>query len=207
MFERARATSFEDRYDAGFIISNGVDFQDSDKRWAFAYQAGETFSHTGQFHSLTGMLDFYIYILLGSEFDKLTKLGGTPYYQKADEVVQLSKFSEFFQTGWKERVNHISKILSEDLIPLRELEYYFTQANRWMRLDNRKTASQYMKVIIIKLKGLDPEMDQLKRFYQLHHLEFARVLSVIDMREELNELKLLDPDNEATYQQFIERIP
>lgn len=206
LFERARPTSFEDRYDARFIISNGTDFQDSDKRWTFAYQEGESLTHTGQFHSLTGMLDFFIYILLGHELDKLAKLGGTPYYQKAEEVVQLSKFSEFFQTGWKERSVRIADIISEDRVPLRQLEYFFIQATQWMRLDNRKTANQYLKVILIKLKDLNMESEGLSRFFQIHHLELARMLSVLGMAEELNELKRLDPANVGTYQQFLEQI-
>ncbi len=203
MIERAKPTSFEDRWDALFVISNGSDFQESDKRWTFAYRQGDVFNHGGDFHSLTSMLDFYIYIMLGQEIDKKTKTGGTSFYEKANEIVQLSKFSEFFQTGWKERSNRIAKILSEDNIKLRELEYFFVQATQWMRLDNRKTTSQYLRVILIRLKEIDPEKEGLNRFYQLHHLELARLFSVNGLNDELTELSTLDPSNIETYRQFL----
>jgi hypothetical protein len=205
-FERAQATSFEDRYEALLILSNGTDYQASDKRWGFRYQQGTPLSHSGQFEPLTAMLDFYIYIMLGQEFDKIAKLGGDPFYQKAFNVVQQSKSSEFFADGWRERSLHINNIMSEIRYPLRELEYYFLQSKQWYRMDNRKTANQYLRVILIRLKAIDPELTGLDRFYQLHHLDIARMLSVLGMRKELDELIILNPANKVTYEQFISQI-
>ncbi len=206
LFERMQPTSHEDRWDARFILSNGSDYQASDKRWSFPYMIGKPFNWEGKFHPLTGMIDFYMYIMLGRELDKKKKLGGTIYYQKALEVVQQSKFSEFYQSGWKERQTLITKILSEDQIPLRELEYFFNQANRWFRVDNRKTASQYLRVIVMKLQEINPDKDELNRFYQLHHLDLARLMSVLGMRDELETLKRLNPANADTYQKFLDQI-
>lgn len=205
-FERAQATSFEDRYEALLVLSNGTDYQASDKRWSFRYQQGIPFSHTGQFDPLKGMLDFYIYIMLGQEYDKISKLGGDDYYQKAFDVVQQSKSSEFYSNGWKERSLHIEMIMSEYRFPLRELEYYFLQSKQWFRLDDRKTAAQYLRVILIRLKNINPELEGLDRFYQLHHLDLARMLSVMGMRKELSELMDLNPANKTTYQSFFEQI-
>jgi hypothetical protein len=206
LFERMQPTSHEDRWDARFILSNGSDYQASDKRWSFPYMIGKPFYQEGKFHPLTGMIDFYMNIMLGRELDKKKKLGGTPYYQKALDVVQLAKFSEFYSSGWKERQTLITKILSEDQIPLRELEYFFNQANQWFRVDNRKTASQYLRVIVMKLEEINPDSDELNRFYQLHHLDLARLMSVLGMREELETLKRLNPANADTYQKFIDQI-
>lgn len=206
LFERMQPTSYEDRWDARFILSNGSDYQASDKRWSFPYMQGKPFYQEGKFHPLTGMIDFYMYIMLGRELDKKKKLGGTPYYQKAQEVVQMSKFSEFFPYGWKERQTLIQQILDKDQIPLREIEYFFTQANQWLRLDNRKTAGQYLRVIVLRLKEINPDSKDLSRFYQLHHLDLARLMSVLKMRDSLEELKSLNPDNSSTYQKFLDQM-
>lgn len=206
LFERMLPTSHEDRYDARFILSNGTDYQASDKRWSFTYMLGKPFYQEGKFHPLTGMIDFYMYIMLGRELDKKKKLGGTAYYQKANEILQLSKFSEFFQSGWKERQNHIERILSEDLLPLRELEYFFIQANQWFRLDNRKTSGQYLRVILLRLEKLKPGTEELNKFYQVHHLDLARLMSIMEMRDEIEELRKLDPDNSETYQRFLDQM-
>jgi hypothetical protein len=205
-FERAQPTSFEDQYDARFVISNGSDFQSSDKKWRFPYMQGKVFTHAEQFHPLTGMFDYYLYILLGWEYDKKSKLGGSDYYQKAFQVAQLSKFSEFFSTGWKERSDYIDKILSDVRIPLRELGYFFIQAEMRYRVDDRKAASQYLRVVLLRLNKLSRDDDDVNRFYQLHNLNLARMLSALAMRPELENLVQLDPDNAVTYRQFIDQI-
>jgi len=205
MVERVRPVNFEDRWDALFVISNGSDFQESDKRWLFAYQQGDILNHAGDFDSMTSMVDFYINMMLGQELDKKSKLGGTSYFEKANEIVQLSKFSEFYQTGWKERSTRIAKSLSKDNITLRELEYFFIQAKQWMRMDNRKTSSQYLRVIIFRLKEMNPNIEGLNKFYQLHHLELARLLSSNGLNDELSEIINLDPANAETYRQFLDK--
>ncbi|UCD99770.1 MAG: hypothetical protein JSV42_03310, partial [Chloroflexota bacterium] len=141
------------------------------------------------------------------ELDKMSKLGGSEYYQKANEIIQLSKFSELFETGWKERQIKIETLLSENNKKLRELEYFMVQAKQWFRLDNRKNASQYLKVILIRLREMNPETQNLNRFYQLHHHDIARFLSQLGLRNELEEMIQLDPANAVTYRQFLDQTP
>ncbi len=205
-FERAEPTSFEDRYDARLVLSNKGDFQQSDKRWKFAYQQGSQLAHIEQFNSLTSVLDFYIYILFGQEFDKTARLGGSPYYQKAFQVAQLAKFSEFFPYGWKERLAEIELLQSESQQPLRELEYYYAQAANRLRVDDRKTAGQYLRVIILKSKSLNPEDARTQRFFELRHLDLARMLSVLELADQLQELALIDPAHEVTYREFLKQV-
>jgi hypothetical protein len=204
--ERATATSFEDRYDARLVISNQSDFQESDKRWQFPYQQGSQLTHANQFNALTGAIDFYLYMLLGGEFDKLTKLGGSDYYDKAYQVAQLSKFSEFFEWGWKERQAHIEKIRSDAYIPYRELRYFFVQARNNLRVDNRKASEQYTRVVLIRLKGLNPDAEETQRFYELNSLELARLMVAFGMRSQLQELTVQDAAHAATYQEALKQL-
>lgn len=204
--ERAEPTSFEDRYEARLVIGNKGDFQESDKRWKFPYQQGSQFTHADQFNALTGVLDFYLYMLLGGEFDKASKLGGTDYYAKAYQVAQLSKFSEFFQWGWKERLAHIENIRSDSNLPYRELRYFFIQARNNLRVDNRKAAEQYLRVVLIRLKGLNPENEATLRFYELNSLELARLLAAFGMRSQLQELAVQDSPHAATYQEALKQL-
>ena len=37
--------------------------------------------------NLTSMLAFYAYIIIGVDYDTFSELGGTPYFQKAQLVV------------------------------------------------------------------------------------------------------------------------
>ena len=204
--ERAEPTSFEDRYEARLVIGNNADFQESDKRWKFPYQQGSQFTHADQFSALTGVIDFYLYMLLGGEFDKASKLGGTDYYAKAYQVAQLSKFSEFFQWGWKERLAHIENIRSDSNLPYRELRYFFVQARNNLRVDNRKAAEQYVRVVLIRAKNLNPEDEATQRFYELNSLELARLMAAFGMRTQLQELAVQDAAHAATYQEALKQL-
>jgi len=204
--ERAEPTSYEDRYEARLVIGNKGDFQESDKRWKFPYQQGSSLTHADQFSGLTGVIDFYLYLLLGGEFDKASKLGGTDFYAKAYQVAQLSKFSEFFQWGWKERLAHIENVRSDSNVPYRELRYFFIQARNNLRVDNRKTAEQYLRVVLIRLKGLNPENEATGRFYELNSLELARLLQAFGMRSQLQELTMQDATHAETYQEALKQL-
>lgn len=203
--DQAAATSYEDRYNATVAISSQSDFQTSDKKWLFAYQQGSQLTHSDQFQSLTSLIDFYLYALLGQEYDKKTKLGGSTYYQKAFQVAQLSKFTEFFDVGWKERSAYIDRIQSEAQKPYRQLEYFFSQAQYRLRVDDRKTSGQYLRATIIKLRSLSPEDPATARFYEMHSLDMARMLSTMGLTDQLQILSGMDQAHVATYQQFLQK--
>ncbi len=203
--EQAAPTSFEDRYNARLAVGSQNDFQASDKKWLFAYQQGSQLTHVDQFQSLTSLVDFYMYALLGQEYDKKKKSGGDAYYQKAFQVAQLSKFSEFFDTGWKERTAYIERLLSSPQKPYRELEYFFSQAHYRFRVDDRKTSGQYLRAIILKLKNLSFDNPATARFYEIHHLDMARMLYTLGLVDQLQILTGLDQTHVATYQQYLQQ--
>jgi hypothetical protein len=205
-FDKVQPKSYEDQYDAQFVISNESDFQRSDKKWRFPYMQNKPFTHAEQFQPLTGMMDFYINIILGNELDKRFKLGGSAYYQKAFQVAQLSKFSDFYSTGWKERSDDINKILEDSQKAFRELAYFFIQGEQDFRKDDRKAAGQYLRVVMLRLQKMSADDENVKRFYQLYNLSLARMLSALGMRPELLTLVQLDPDNAVTYRQFLEQV-
>lgn len=51
-------------------------------------------------NNLTASVVFYIYVILGLDFDSFAQSGGTPYIQQAMQVVTLAQ-SEMAWTGWK----------------------------------------------------------------------------------------------------------
>ena len=43
------------------------------------------------FEPLTGFIDFYLYLLLGYDFDTFSEYGGTEWLQKSQDVVDLAQ--------------------------------------------------------------------------------------------------------------------
>ena len=71
----------------------------NDENWSFTYSPNRGFIHDAlQFDSITTLLDFYAYIILGYDFDSFSELGGTPYFNEAQNLVSLAQISS--SSGW-----------------------------------------------------------------------------------------------------------
>ncbi len=72
-----------------------------DNKIEFEYQEGEPliFSENSMESNLTAIINFYVYIILGMDFDSFSPKGGEAYYQMARTVVQMAQSSG--ESGWK----------------------------------------------------------------------------------------------------------
>ena len=111
---------------------NSVLFNFMDDSWEFDYTEFQRldFSENSYSSNLTSLLGFYAYYILGLDYDSFGMLGGTPYFNKALNVVSNAQQSGL--TGWKpfekamrSRYNLIDNILSEQFKPIRESYYKY----------------------------------------------------------------------------------
>lgn len=78
----------------------------SDQTWSFSYPQGKSLIHDElEFESLTGFIDFYCYLLLGYDFDSFSDLGGDPYFNQAQNVVDLAQSTN--AVGWSRNSNNL----------------------------------------------------------------------------------------------------
>ncbi|MDR2841426.1 MAG: DUF4835 family protein [Paludibacter sp.] len=49
--------------------------------------------------NLTAIMMFYVYIIIGYDMDSYSRLGGTPFFEQAEQIVNLAQSAEF--SGWK----------------------------------------------------------------------------------------------------------
>ncbi|MFV1884712.1 MAG: DUF4835 family protein [Balneola sp.] len=102
-----------------------------DQSWQFSYPEGRSLIHDElQFESLTGFIDYYMYLLLGYDFDSFSPLGGTTFFDKAQNVVDLAQNESTI--GWTRNSNNqrnrfvlISDLLSTNYEPLRNAFYTY----------------------------------------------------------------------------------
>lgn len=77
----------------------------SDNGWQFSYPEGRTMIHDElQFDDLTGFLDFYAYIILGYDFDTFSELGGSEYFVRAQNILNLAQTTN--AAGWSRNSNN-----------------------------------------------------------------------------------------------------
>lgn len=73
----------------------------SDKDFSFDYNDGQPldFSDQNFITNLSSLLGFYAYTIIGLDKDSFSKLTGTPYYTKAQNVVNIAQTTGY--KGWK----------------------------------------------------------------------------------------------------------
>lgn len=72
----------------------------NDGAWSFRYERGQAlYSNQTSFDGLTSFLDFYAMIIIGFDSDTFEEYGGTPYFQRAQDIVNLGATSNS-SNGW-----------------------------------------------------------------------------------------------------------
>ncbi|HLG31614.1 MAG TPA: DUF4835 family protein [Ignavibacteriaceae bacterium] len=73
----------------------------NDAQWAFQYQRGQAlYANQTTFEALSSFLDFYANIIIGFDWDTWEEFGGTKYFQRAQDIVNLGAASSNAQ-GWQ----------------------------------------------------------------------------------------------------------
>jgi len=197
------SSSFEDRYSGIFMISNNSDMQYYDKYWRFPYSPETILEHGSVYHPFTGFVDFYVYVILGGEFDKLGPLMGTVFYDKAKQVADQALFDAQFSTGWKERSEFIDRLMSDENKPFRQMKDRYYLGLSYVA-DEDDMVKKYCREAIDLLDGVlleNPDHKDAINFLKAHHLEIIEIFK--DKPDVLKKMMKMDPDRSETYKKYI----
>ncbi len=200
----------ESRYRANMLVSNEQDVQFFDRRCRFAYQKNEPLLHNAtQLNSLTTLIDYYVYFILGHEFDKFSEYGGTPYFRLAQQRAEQGRFGlgQFIE-GWEQREEEVRKILSEENRPFRKMkDVFFYGIFLFDDKGEPEKGTQYvahaLKMIEEGLKKPDPD-ERYKKFLGAYFNKLVQLFQNHPQKSEIFELlSRIDPDHAETYKQYI----
>lgn len=77
----------------------------TDNSWSFNYPEGRSLIHDDlQFDELTSFINYLAYMGLGYDFDSFSPLGGTEYFRKAQNIVDLAQAAS--SSGWLRSSNN-----------------------------------------------------------------------------------------------------
>ena len=63
----------------------------SDDDWQFEYSQGTPITfEPDRYHPLTSVLNFYVYLLLGYDYDTFDEMGGQPYFEEARRIAEIA---------------------------------------------------------------------------------------------------------------------
>lgn len=204
LFLEDSPTTIEDRYRCSILVS-GPDIQYYDKRARFPFQENEELKTTAEYVPVLGLIDFYIYLVLGNELDKYSQLGGTPYFEKARSVVQHGKFSRFYD-GWDWRDETMQAIFSANYKKFREMkDYYFY--GLWSTQNEPTQTRRYIKQAMEKLEEILKEnKDNLaaKQFIDAHYQEVIELFKDTGDDSVFRILLRIDPERENLYSEYLQ---
>ena len=183
-----------------------INLRDSD--FTFEYVEFETLLYNPSvFESnLTSVLAYYAYLIIGMDADTFSSLGGTPFFKKARDIINLAQSSEY--KGWssldgqKNRFTLIDNAFSSEFIKLRRIYYIYHRRGLDIMYENEMKVQEGKKQIadaISKLKNFKGRLTSaylLQLFMQTKADELVKIYSagpktktnMIEFKSTLNSL-------------------
>lgn len=184
----------------------------SDKDFDFNYSEGQSvdFSDQNFISNLSSLLSFYAYTIIGLDKDSFSKLGGTNYYNKAQNILNVAQVSG--NKGWKafdglrNRYWLNENLQNKSFEELRSFiyDYHLNGLDR-MQEDPLKGAKKIIN-LLSDLKRLDKQ--KVGSIFPNMYLatkadELVNVISLTDPQEKIRAYNLLaeiDPANLNKYE-------
>lgn len=191
-------------------------FNFADRDWDFEYIESLPLEYNDNTYTsnLTSMLAVYAYIILGLDYDSFSELGGTPYYQKALQVVNNAQQSN--KTGWqslgsnRNRYWIVENFNNPQMIELRKTIYsYHRLALDTFEKDPDKSREIILKGLrdIKKVRDINPNSILVISFFDAKGKELANIFSdgAIQVRREAYDIiTAIDPSNRSSYEKIIQ---
>lgn len=189
----------------------------SDKEFDFNYIEGQAldFSEQNYLNSLSSLLGFYAYAIIGLDKDSFSPLGGTEMFSKALTVVNYSQNTG--TKGWKAADGLRNRFwMSQNFIDngFKDLRTFIYQYHR-LGLDLiQNNTNQAPKLILSLLPGLQ-KLDRQKLgaifpniFLSTKSDEILNILKMADLPDKIKGFNLMveiDPANQAKYQTLLQQ--
>lgn len=185
----------------------------NDPTWSFSYVKNQAlYSNQSTFDPITSFLDYYANIIIGFDWDTWAELGGTPYYKKAFDIVNLGANSPN-KRGWEKSSSSYSRWgLCEDLLndkfrPFREAFFQYHYGIDEYQV-NKKAAQDKIVNFISVLEQMHAKVGLgnsvlLKQFSDSKYGEIIEVLKDYPDNKIFERLKKIDPQHAAKYDEML----
>ena len=192
---------YEDELKGRFLVSTNT-IQYADKEWKFPYKRGDSIDHFNpEFSPFLGLINYYLYIIIGDEMDFLGEHLGSPFYRKAEDMCNNGKFSRY-PWWWDKRQDKVRYILSENHKPYRTMVAKFYEALYKFETDNKIDALKYGLDVINILKSIYnsfQEADFCKNFLNRNYQDFNKLASIPGGESIKETLIEIDPEHKDYY--------
>jgi hypothetical protein len=185
----------------------------NDPEWQFEYSRGSTLQYDlNQYNSLTSVLDFYAYVMLGYDYDTFSELGGTPHFETARRIADEAKGSG--DPGWttvstdRNRRQLIDEVLAQRHQPLRRAYYRYHRKGLDRFVENPQQARTVVIEVVENLQELSQSVSAsypLDLFFATKYQELTAIFSDGDLgNRAYNLLTQIDPSHSSEYSKLVQ---
>jgi hypothetical protein len=185
----------------------------NDGNWSFRYVPNQAlYANQAAFDPLTSFLDFYANIIIGFDWETWADLGGTPYFKKAFDILNLSSNSQF-NKGWEQSSASYSKwglcqdLLNDKYRAFREAFYVYHYGVDEYQIKKKDAQDKIVSLITVledmqKKTGISNSV-LIKHFFDNKNGEFIELLRDYPDRKIFERLKKVDPPHSAKYDELL----
>ncbi|MCX6234540.1 MAG: DUF4835 family protein [Bacteroidetes bacterium] len=186
-----------------------------DKDIQFSYDEGQPliFSDNSFDSNLSSIFAFYLYMILGFDFDSFQLYGGTSFYQKAQAVVNSAQSA--IEPGWKafegmkNRYWLAENMLNSSYSSLRQFMYKYHRKGLDMMSDNLELGRTSITESLEDLRKAyrnEPNLFSLQLVLEAKRDELRNIYmeaNDIDKAKAVTILTEIDPANSSVYQKIL----
>ena len=186
---------------------------DNNFRFYYTEHQSLEFSEATHISNLTSVLAYYVYLILGLDFDTFSESGGMEYFGKAQKIVNNAQNAP--ESGWKAFENDKNRYwLIHDILDARYADYhnslYIYHRLGMDKLGEEPDDARYeITEAIENLRSIyreNPSTLLLKLFFDAKSDEIIKIYSEAFPNEQAQIIKTLieiDPSNSIKYQTII----
>jgi hypothetical protein len=189
-------------------------YKDNDVQFRYLEDEPLEFDINNFRSNLTSILAYYAYIIIGMDYDSFELMGGTPYFQRAQQIVSNAQNAK--GSGWKayeSRRNRywlVENILNNEYEQVRQFVYQYHRQGLDNMHDNvaqaRAEISESLELLQeVHREEPDPYMFYMKLVIEAKSNEFVNVYSESPVGEServYNILAEIDPSHSEKYKQI-----
>ncbi len=184
----------------------------SDKDFGFTFSEGQPldFSELNYISNLSSLIAFYAYVITGMDYDTFSKFGGSPYFEKAQTVLDNAQAAP--NTGWKAFENLrnrfwiMENLMNKSYNPIRESLYTYHREGMDVMAENQTKGRKAILSVIPQLQKIDRQkqgsiLNQI--FFSAKADELIKILSAAEAQDKIkayNALSVIDPANSLKYE-------
>lgn len=185
----------------------------SDANWSFKYEINQAlYANQATFDPLTSFLDFYANIIIGFDWETWAELGGTPYFKRASDIVNLSIGSSY-SNGWEQNSSSYSKwglcndLLNDKYRAFRESYFVYHYAVDEFQIRKKDAQDKVVSLVSVledmqKKVGINNSV-LIKQFFDVKNGEIIELLKDYPEISVFQRLKKVDPPHAAKYDEMI----